>query len=125
MSKPKKKPDDRKIDWNKFQDDRGRFVKGNPGGPGSPYQGHVDTLIRAARDAVEPDVFAGIMRKMASLALQGNVKAAHFVFDRLVGRATEHVKVEASVTHQELREAFRTLTMDPGVAAAIEKAGLN
>lgn len=107
-------------DPNGFRDPKnGRFLPGNPGGPGNPRAKVVEALRRAAIDAVEPAVIAGIMRKMCQLALEGNVQAATFVYDRLIGK---DVRLHVRADKQEIEASIETgLLRDPEIAAIIER----
>lgn len=78
---------------------QGHFLKGNKGGPGYPGAARVFEFRKAIQDAVEPEVAAGIIRKAAAMALNGNVDAMRLVLDRLVGKPTEHLKVEGDLKH--------------------------
>jgi hypothetical protein len=66
----------------------GRFAEGNPGGPGGSRR-KASELRRAAEDAVTPEIMGMAMRKVAMLALQGNLTAMRILFDRVLGRPAE------------------------------------
>lgn len=68
--------------------DGGRFLKGNPGGPGGPRKRSFE-LRRAAEDAVTPEHVQALMRRAVRLGLEGNVLAIRFVLDRVAGRPAE------------------------------------
>jgi hypothetical protein len=73
---------------NSGRDERGRFAKGNPGGPGGAHR-RPSELRRAAEEAISPDHVAAMVRKATKMGLEGNLGAMRLVFDRTVGRATE------------------------------------
>lgn len=70
------------------RDERGRFLPGNPGGPGNPMAARVAEYRRAAMDAVGVDEVRGVFRMLCDKALAGDVVAAKVLLDRLFGRAT-------------------------------------
>jgi len=59
----------------------GRFLTGNPGGPGNPYAARVGELRAALLDAVKPGDLAAIVKTL--------VAAAKVVFERVLGRPLE------------------------------------
>lgn len=91
---------------NAERDDKGRFSRGNPGGPGRA-KGRGYELQRAAQEAVTPEHVGAMMRKAMRLALEGSLTAMRFVMDRTVGRAPEAqvIAEPISVDMPELRTA--------------------
>ena len=71
------------------RDARGRFAKGNSGGPGNPLGGQVARLRSAMLTAVSVEDMQAIVRQLVELAKGGNVQAAKEVFDRCLGRPVE------------------------------------
>ncbi len=67
----------------------GRFVAGNPGGPGNPYAARVAELRSALLEAVTPGDLAAIVRSLVQAARSGDVAAAKIVFERTLGRPLE------------------------------------
>ncbi len=61
----------------------GRFKPGNKGGPGNPNVRRMGDLQAAVRDALEPKVLHGIVRKLSMLALEGDVGAAKILLERV------------------------------------------
>jgi hypothetical protein len=74
---------------NNGRDDRGRFLPGNPGGPGNPLAARVSKLRSALLNAVTEDDVKEIVRKLVSLAKSGDTVAARILFDRVLGRPIE------------------------------------
>jgi hypothetical protein len=72
---------------NSGRDLRGRFAPGNPGGPGGRRRAF--ELRRTAESIITDEVFAGIMRKAARMALEGNLSAIRFVAERVAGRPAD------------------------------------
>jgi hypothetical protein len=67
----------------------GRFLPGNPGGPGNPYAARVATYRAALLEAVTPGDLAAIARTLVQAARSGDVAAAKIVFERTLGRPLE------------------------------------
>jgi hypothetical protein len=67
----------------------GRFLSGNPGGPGNPFAGKVAKLREAGWKAIKPEEIKAVYRKLLDLALAGDVPAARLLLDRLLGPAVE------------------------------------
>jgi hypothetical protein len=70
------------------RDDRGRFVRGNAGGPGGSRRRACE-FRRAAVEAITDKHVAAIMRKATRLALEGDINAMKFVMDRVIGKPAE------------------------------------
>ena len=81
------------------RDARGRFGKGNPGGPGGSRRRSF-ALRRAAEDAISPEHIEAMLRKATRLALEGNLSAMRLVLDRVCGRAAEAPKDAEPVSVQ-------------------------
>ena len=77
------------------RDCKGRFLVGNPGGPGNPQARNVATWRAALAGAVSPDDVAEVTEKLKGAAKAGEPWAVHELFDRLLGKP--HVSVDASV----------------------------
>jgi hypothetical protein len=71
---------------NSGRDARGRFTKGNPGGPGNPFARRVAEMRKAMMDAVTPEDIAAIGKAMLAKAKEGDVGAARLVLSYIVGR---------------------------------------
>ena len=84
----------------------GRFLPGNPGGPGNPFAGKVAKLREAGWKSVKPAEVRKVYRKLLDLALSGDVPAARLLLDRLLG-PVEAVDVKAELA--ELRVAVDLL----------------
>jgi hypothetical protein len=68
------------------RDASGRFMPGNPGGPGNPFNRQVAAMRKALLEAVPPERLKRIASKMADLAEAGSVQAAKLVFSYIVGK---------------------------------------
>jgi hypothetical protein len=76
---------------------RGQFARGNPGGPGNPSVRRLGDLQAAVRDAVTPEKLREVLDKLQSMAMEGDVSAARLWLERVLGRATHNVVIEAPV----------------------------
>lgn len=74
---------------NGDRNSRGRFVKGNAGGPGNPYGQKVAQLRSALFLAVSAADLRAVVKKLVHLAKAGDVHAAKVVLDRLLGPPVE------------------------------------
>jgi hypothetical protein len=73
----------------KGHDAQGRFLSGNPGGPGGARRRRSAELRRAAEEAVTPEHVQALIRKALRLGLEGNLAAMRLVFERVCGRTAE------------------------------------
>ena len=71
------------------RDTTGRFLPGNPGGPGNPHAKRVAALRAAMLEAVSDEDMRTIVGKLVALARSGNVPAAKEVLDRCLGKVQE------------------------------------
>ena len=69
------------------RDPLGRFMVGNPGGPGGSRRRA--ELRRAAEEAVTPEHITAVVRRAVRMALEGNLGAAKLVLDHTCGKAAE------------------------------------
>lgn len=72
--------------WTDTRDARGRFGRGNAGGPGNPHAAAVARLRAAMLETVTPEDFAEIARVLVRAAKGGDLAAAQFLFDRALGK---------------------------------------
>ena len=68
------------------RDTRGRFVPGNPGGPGNPNARRLNEYRSAILQAVSPEMLRALMRRLMKSALEGNPIAARIVLERALGK---------------------------------------
>jgi hypothetical protein len=78
-------------DGGNGRDSRGRFAKGNAGGPGNPFARRSAALRKAAAQAISEEDLVALMRKLLQQALGGDVAAARLVLLYAVGRPAEAV----------------------------------
>ncbi len=86
------------------RDARGRFTKGNPGGPGNPHARRVAALRSTLIREVTKDDIRAIVRRLIDLAKEGDIQAAREVFSRVLGRPIEHDLLERVELLEELLE---------------------
>ena len=70
---------------NGGRDSRGRFARGNPGGPGNPHAKQVGRLRSVLLRTVKSADVAGIVAALVKAAKGGDTGAAKVLFDRLFG----------------------------------------
>ena len=71
----------------------GRFLVGNPGGPGNPRLRRLAAAQDAVRRATRPADVRAVLDKLRDLALAGDTTAARLWLDRTLGRV-ESLPVE-------------------------------
>jgi hypothetical protein len=76
------------------RDARGRFTKGNPGGPGCPYARRVAELRSALLAAVDSEAIADVGRKLVEKARAGDLAAAKLLLSYTVGAPQQTVPVD-------------------------------
>ena len=93
----------------------GRFLQGNPGGPGNPYTKRVAALREALLAEVSPEDLRAIVRVLVDQAKSGDVAAAREVLLRTLGRPVEADLLERL---EALEERLAEQTPGPGVRYA-------
>lgn len=68
------------------RDQHGRFLKGNPGGPGNPNARRAAALRKALCEAVTAEDMYKVGKVMLQKALEGDVQAAKFLASYVMGR---------------------------------------
>lgn len=68
------------------RDKRGRFGRGNAGGPGRPASRQLMTFREAFRSAVTADDIKEAAKKLVAAARAGSLEACRELFDRTIGR---------------------------------------
>lgn len=100
---------------NNARDERGRFAKGNPGGPGGPRRRACELRL-AAEEAITPEHLGAMVRKATRMGLEGNLAAMRFVFDRTIGRP-----LDASVDAEPLGISLPRLTAAKDCNEAVDR----
>src|SRR5579883_1833328 len=68
------------------RDAKGRFARGNTGGPGNPFARQTAKLRQAALEAVTEEDIRAAMRVLKEKALQGDVAALKLLFAYTIGK---------------------------------------
>lgn len=113
-AKPKAKRKPRKTATNQpspngdnGRDKSGRFVKGNPGGPGNPHARQVAELRSAAINAVTPDDIRAAVEQLVAKSRNGELAAIKELLDRVLGKANQPMELSVDLrgkTKAELRD---------------------
>jgi len=80
----------------------GRFLPGNPGGPGNPQARNVSVWRKALADSVSPDDLAQAIQKLIDSAKEGKAWAIRELLDRCLGKP--HVQVELQADVDSIRQ---------------------
>jgi hypothetical protein len=75
-----------------LHDASGRFVKGNPGGPGNPHNKQIAGLRQALLRTVTPDDIETIVRSLIDLAREGNLPAIKMFLAYFIGKPDAFVR---------------------------------
>jgi hypothetical protein len=108
------------------RDRGGRFLKGNPGGPGNPRGSKVDELRRAALEATSPAKVSALMRRLYLIGMRAedeatSVAAIKLYLERTVGKAPLEVTVHAR--YEEFRELLVRYNQDPVIRSRLDELG--
>ena len=76
---------------NKGRDARGRFTKGNAGGPGNPFARRTAELRKMLLDTVTDADMRQASRKLIELATAGDVAAIRLLFAYVIGKPAEAI----------------------------------
>ncbi len=75
------------------RDSRGRFAKGNGGGPGNPFAGAVGRWRSALAQTVTEDDLRKVITKLVEQANAGQGWAVKELLDRTLGKADQRLEV--------------------------------
>ena len=92
------------------RDSKGRFLPGNPGGPGNPQARNVATWRKALADAVSADDVTQVAQRLTDAAKAGEPWAIHELLDRCLGKP--HVQIELQADATEIREYDERLAVE-------------
>jgi len=95
--------------------DRGRFARGNPGGPGRPRRQTEAAYLRVMMDACPLDAWEAIVRAAVARAEAGDHQARQWLTRYLVGEAEATAPRPTEVLIDEL------LDIDPPMDAAARR----
>jgi hypothetical protein len=72
----------------KMRDESGRFLPGNPGGPGRPRRAVELDYLATMTEAVPPDRWRAIVERAAALAEEGDARARDWLSRYLLPKPT-------------------------------------
>jgi len=72
------------------RDATGRFVRGNPGGPGAPLGGQAQALRAKLMATVTPARLGQVVETLVALALEGDVHACRLLLSYALGPPIAH-----------------------------------
>ena len=87
------------------RDGRGRFLPGNPGGPGNPMGRNVAVWRAALAGAVSADDVVAVTEKLLAAAKAGEPWAVRELLDRLLGKPNVQINASVSVPGREEADA--------------------
>jgi hypothetical protein len=111
---------------NNGHDNRGRFSRGNPGGPGNPFAGSVAKLRKAALEVVTPEEIQGVFRVLLLKAQTGHLPSVKLLLAYTIGQPAatvdpdevEEQRIEAEARAHEPVETAPVLPDLPHRAGA-------
>jgi hypothetical protein len=122
------------ADGSGGRDGRGRFARGNPGGPGNPFTRRVALLRQALLAAVTAEDLEAVARRLVARAREGDTAAAKLLLSYTLGKSAAAVDPDTlDVQEWQLyrqrpvagQDLLRVLTNLPADAAcAILRAAL-
>ena len=102
-----------------YHGSNGRFVKGNPGGPGNPHAQQVARLRSALHQALTEDAIAAVAQAMLKKAQGGDVGAARLLLAYAVGKPL--AGSAANVVDTEITERLLAERLSPDELQALVK----
>ena len=105
------------------RDSKGRFLPGNPGGPGNPQARNVATWRKALAEAVSAEDVTQVAQRLVDAAKAGEPWAVRELLDRLLGKP--HVQIELQADATEIREYDERMAVEASRLARLllEEAG--
>jgi hypothetical protein len=100
------------------RDGQGRFVRGNPGGPGNPYYRRQAELKRQMLASVTDEDVQSVMQVLLGLARGGDLAAIKLFLEYTVGKPAKEVDPDREELHEwglqrqtpRLQEVLETMT---------------
>jgi hypothetical protein len=110
----------------KDRDLLGKFMAGNPGGPGNPYNRQIAMFKRAIQSATTPEEARALTRKIYDMAMEGNLAAAKIYFTYTVGKPDKPIDPDRVDVHEiELYRDVAPLKTEMATFMAAGKAETN
>jgi hypothetical protein len=101
----------------------GRFMAGNPGGPGNPYNRQTALFKKAIQSATTPEEAKALARKIYDMAMEGNLAAAKVYFTYTVGKPDNPIDPDRMDVHEiEIYRDTAPLKTEMGTFLAAGKA---
>lgn len=91
------------------RDNAGRFLRGNPGGPGNPQLIRFQHWQESLHRVVTPKRLDKIVKKLCELAEGGNVYAAREVLNRCMGKPKETIDATIQADVRTLAPWIQTM----------------
>jgi hypothetical protein len=88
------------------RDEGGKFVKGNPGGPGRLPRAREDRYLEITMQTVTFDDWRKIVEKAARQAMAGDAKAREWLSGYLVGKPEENSNHEVEITIKHTKQGI-------------------
>lgn len=108
----KKRPSPNGGNGTPKRDERGRFLPGNPGGPGNPHGCQVAQLRAVLLSAISPEDIQAAVKCLVEKARDGNLMAIRELFDRAVGRASQKIEPEENYNGMSDEEVIDAVVED-------------
>jgi len=80
-------------DLNDFKDKKGRFVKGNPGGPGSTFNQRQLAYRELFQKVITEPKFKKLLKVVYGKAMKGDMVACKLLFERMLGKIPEGASI--------------------------------
>src|SRR5688500_9887718 len=77
-----------------WRDEKGRYLPGNPGGPGNPMAREMARVRLLLARRVSDEVFDQVVQQLVLLALKGNLGAIRTLMQYKAGRPDPSVRVD-------------------------------
>jgi hypothetical protein len=100
----------------------GRFVAGNPGGPGNPFARQTAAFKKAIHAATTPDEAKALARKIYEMAMEGDLAAAKLYFSYTAGKPQDAIDPDRVDVHE--LEIYRDTAPLKTESATLTEAGL-
>src|SRR5207244_7364076 len=100
------------------RDANGRFVKGNPGGPGNPFARKVAALRKALINFVTVDDMKHVAFILKEKAMAGDLVAIKLLFQYVLGKPTEGVDPDRlDIEEAKLQDEHYAMVEEPAMLA--------
>jgi hypothetical protein len=110
----------KKQSKNSGRDARGRFAKGNAGGPGNPFARQVGLIRAVMVETFRPEHMARTVIALTEKAVAGDVPAAKLLFTFILGKPAEMVDPDR-LAIDEWQKLKETAVESREAAAVLEK----